>query len=146
MLEAQESVSSATVVPTVAQLTALREDIYRRLMLTDAPGAEFEKVGNVITAWDDASGKAMTLDARVQWARKLQEQSTYVAGLEGRYPRKKSNFQVTPGPGRTTLPTEDITGTVPWWYWPLRVGAGIGTGLLIYRTLRPKHGVLPSDR
>jgi hypothetical protein len=32
-----------------------------------------------------------------------------------------------------------FTGTVPWWYWPLRVGAGIGAGLLIYRTLRPQH-------
>lgn len=36
-------------------------------------------------------------------------------------------------------PTEYVTGTVPWWYWPLRIGGGIGAGLIIYKLLRPEH-------
>jgi hypothetical protein len=30
-----------------------------------------------------------------------------------------------------------IEGALPWWYWPLRVGAGVGAGYALYRVLTP---------
>jgi hypothetical protein len=30
-----------------------------------------------------------------------------------------------------------IYGALPWWYWPLRVGAGVGAGYALYRVLTP---------
>jgi len=31
----------------------------------------------------------------------------------------------------------NIEGALPWWYWPLRVGAGVGAGYALYQVLTP---------
>lgn len=140
MLEAQESVSSATVVPTVEQLQFLWDALTQRVIHTNAPDSEIAKFSQVDADWLVASSKPMSLESRVQWARKMQDMSVFASGVEKQYPYKKSNLQVKPGGGTThDLPGSTVTGALPWWYWPLRVGAGVGTGLLIYRTLRPAH-------
>jgi hypothetical protein len=140
MLEAQDNTApTAQVVPTVEQLQFLWDSLTQRMLSTKAPDSELQKFGDIDKAWVEISSKPMTLGDRAAWARKMEDATVYVSGVEVKYPYAKSTNTAKAGSKVDSGPIT-ITGTVPWWYWPLRVGAGIAAGWGVYRVVRPSRG------
>jgi len=109
------------------------------------PAASFERAYG--TWWDrlgakyDERGKLVrpfTVYELEQWSAALAEQQLLVGKLEAAYPQRKPDE--TSGKRGGPLPEQLILGALPWWYWPLRVGAGIGGGYFLYKVLRPTEG------
>lgn len=75
------------------------------------------------------------------WSNLLDAQKTYVGQLEAVYPKKTAEQLNNKSSGKPvqTVKDETVLGSLPWWYWPLRVGAGIGAGYFVFRVLRPKE-------
>ncbi len=75
------------------------------------------------------------------WASLLEAQKPYVTQLEAIYPKKTADQLTGKTSGKTyTASDENVLGSLPWWYWPLRISAGIGAGYFVFRVLRPKQG------
>lgn len=69
------------------------------------------------------------------WAAAFNQQKIIGQQLASEYGQKAAT-SAPPVQGGTLGPMT-VTGDVPWWYWPLRIGAGIAAGWGIYRLLRP---------
>jgi hypothetical protein len=130
-------------------LTEPLNDAWYALSLREAkidyPQALAAPFLSVLEAWNirhDASlyssqgSQPLTVRELEQWTAVLQEWQSKIAQLEAKYPQRKTN-----GGGGKIIKVEDqsVTGALPWWYWPLRIGAGVGAGWLTYRILRPEQ-------
>jgi hypothetical protein len=90
--------------------------------------------------YSSKGSQPLTVRELEEWTTKLQEMQTLISKLEVTYGQRASN--TGGGGGGKVIRVDDIniTGGLPWWYWPLRIGAGVGVGYVVYRGLRPKRG------
>lgn len=111
------------------------------LNIPSSAANSLDPIYNLVDAWGvrytDAiktGGRALSSAESTTWQNALREQTLAVDRLAAKYPPATS-----PAPARraaTILPAVDVTGDLPWYYWPLRVGAGIGAGYIAYKVLR----------
>jgi hypothetical protein len=103
-------------------------------------GARMDR-GVTYTSTTNKPVYSISEDEMKVWASLLEAQKTYVTQLEAIYPKKTAEQLNSKSSGKTvTVKDETVLGSLPWWYWPLRVGAGIGAGYFVFRVLRPKQG------
>jgi hypothetical protein len=126
------------MTPTQEQIKIAWDALYNRVIhKTNPPDKLLENFGTLYDAWQTASAKTLSPTEMTKWAARYSEQLVLVEGWERVYPvAQKSNVKTGTGKVTELAPT-NVTGALPWWYWPLRVSAGIGAGYVVYRTLRP---------
>jgi len=89
--------------------------------------------------YDKATGRkvrSFSVRELEQWSASLAEQQALVGKLEAAYPQRGASKIVQ----KKVVEDEHVSAALPWWYWPLRVGAGIGGGYFLYKVLRPTEG------
>lgn len=113
------------------------------LQLWKSPQNPAKPFLDIYAKWDerlnakhDDRGKVVrpfTVRELEEWSAALAQQQTLVGTLEAAYPQLAPSEPVR----KIVVKEEQITGELPWWYWPLRIGAGIGAGYAVYRFVRP---------
>lgn len=96
--------------------------------------------------WDaalsDSDGRmrALSVADLEKWSASLAQQQVTVAKLEAQYGLSGESKTIS-----VQKPAEEtVTAALPWWYWPLRVGAGVSAGYFAFRLLKPRHQQLLS--
>ena len=132
-------------------LTSAWDDLNQRVGRINIPIALFRSPQNpakafveAYTKWDERLNAKFSEQGKVvrpftvaeleQWTASLLQQQTLVGTLEAAYP------QLSPSAPTRKVEIKEpvkIEGELPWWYWPLRIGAGVGAGYFIFRVLRP---------
>jgi len=87
-------------------------------------------------AWDKRwlqtfEGKPLTVSDLEVWTTRLQAQQTVLAQLLVRFPPGAP--PAAPRKPAVALGPVDVSGALPWWYWPVRIAAGVGAGYIVYR-------------
>jgi len=129
---------------TQEPLNAAWVTLIRRLGKIDIPPSvkpnPLDPIYDALDAWENrykdaisSGGRAFSSVELTTWTNALRDQEAAVVRLEAMYPQRTPSTSSKPAQGQ---PEINITGALPWWYWPLRVGAGIGAGYITYKILR----------
>ena len=155
MLEAAQpsATSSSSFAPTTAdQLDDAWEGVLDIVVMLKTPtnDARVNGIFAARDAWSDLRSRPrddyskpapVTASQLSQAIATFAQQKAVASELATLYPQKAQVINNGPARKGEVIGPIDITGDVPWWYWALRIGAGVGTGLLIFKTLRPKSSL-----
>lgn len=120
-----------------SEIDAAWGDMAKRLDARNIPPAELNAFNAAYNAWGDryATGTPIPAAELPTWEKRMRDFQPVVNVLLARY---TGPAVLAPSQGSKTGSDVSVTGALPWWYWPLRIGAGAGAAYLMYRVLRPE--------